>query len=89
MKNGDMPAMPVDTGQLYEVASGCDADGFTNAALGIKKREYFAVMAMQGMLSNSKTDEFQPASGCHYKFLANLAVKQADALLNALEENHQ
>lgn len=47
---------------------------------GMTKREYFAAMAMQGMLSNSTT--FQGYSS--YNELANEAVLQADALLNEL-----
>jgi hypothetical protein len=47
---------------------------------GITKREYFAAMAMQGMLSNSTT--FQGYRSPNE--LANEAVLQADALLNEL-----
>lgn len=44
---------------------------------GLTKREYFAAMAMQGLLSN---DSLQP------DHLAKLSVAQADALIYALNQ---
>lgn len=47
--------------------------------LGLTKREYFAAMAMQGLLAqNSYYNSFD--------LLASNAVKQADALLKELEK---
>ena len=48
---------------------------------GLTKREYFAAMAMQGMLSacNGFDNRGQ-------KYLAECAISQADALIKALNE---
>ena len=73
MKNADMPAMP----------SGIQED-YNNLAqeplnLGLTKREYFAAMAMQGLLASSAQRVSAPFS------LAPDAVDCADALLAKLE----
>jgi len=73
MKNADMPAMP----------SGIQED-YNNLAqeplnLGLTKREYFAAMAMQGLLASSAHRVSAPFS------LAPDAVDCADALLAKLE----
>lgn len=44
--------------------------------VGLTKREYFAVMALQGLLAND--------GGSNYEADAEMAVKQADALLKTL-----
>ncbi len=46
---------------------------------GLTKRELFAAMAVQGMLSNSET-------ACDPTNVARWALKQADALIAALRE---
>lgn len=51
---------------------------------GLTKREYFAAMAMQGIVSIIK--EIYGESRDAYKYAAEDAVKQADALINALNE---
>lgn len=70
-ENGNMPAQPTpymdqqnSTGELY-----CTNEGLT-------KREHFAAMAMQGLLSSTAIDS--------PKEFARGAVKAADALLAAL-----
>jgi len=53
---------------------------------GLTKREYFAAMAMQGMLANSAAqDAFnqRPLSYANYVEIADLSVKQADELVLA------
>lgn len=52
--------------------------------IGLSKREYFAAMAMQGLLSNSNVlgDHNHDAS----EWIATHSVKQADALLFELEK---
>ena len=45
---------------------------------GLTKREYFAAMAMQGLLS----EEFWASAECAAKY----SVDMADALINALNE---
>ena len=72
MKNGDMPAMPVQE---------CGPDGNPRgpACYGLKKREMFAMAAMQGLCAHS---------GDYYKFshLASDAVNYADSVLAELEK---
>lgn len=63
MKNADKPAFPVEADKL----------GTTN---GISKREYFAAMAMQALLSRNS-----PIIGD----VAASAVRYADILLKQLE----
>lgn len=45
---------------------------------GLTKREYFAAMALAGCVGRLNTQGFKPS------WLAGLAVKQADALIEAL-----
>lgn len=80
MKNGDLPAMPVDTAQLYE--SRCDKGTWELGALGLTKREMFAMAAMQGLFSSLSSDDgiITPAE------LARCAARNADALLAELEK---
>ena len=68
MKNSDCGAFPSSPSVFPE-------------EFGLTKREYFAAMAMQGLLS-ADDDGFVSFDEC-----ARVAVKQADALLKALEEN--
>jgi hypothetical protein len=55
-------------------------DGSTYVSYGLTKREYFAAMAMQSALSDEHIAKFHPA------FIADLSVKQADALIEALNK---
>lgn len=52
---------------------------------GLTKREHFAAMAMQGLLANPELSQQS------YDTTAACAIKQADALLAALnkEESHE
>lgn len=70
MKNGDLPAMPVcyDARMMAAYSKG--------EAMGLSKREMFAMAAMQGFCSNPMVS---------YKSLAEYAVETADALLAELE----
>ena len=72
MNNGDMPATPL-TGNVQ-----IDRDGLE--AVGLTKREAFAMAAMQGLI---------PATverGECYDTQAHHAIEMANALLKALEE---
>ena len=74
IKNGDLPAMPVcyDARMMAAYSKG--------EAMGLTKREQFAAMAMQGILSagvNRLT--------LNYDQLASQAVFYADFLLKELE----
>ena len=70
MNNGDMPAAPTSPN---------DSDPLWAAARsgGLTKREHFAAMAMQGLISNHKE--------CLYEDVAIASTRFADALLAALE----
>ena len=79
--NGDLPASPSslaggNDGGLYNIAeqSGGELSGLT-------KREHFAAMAMQGILSNQRLQSDKPAKG-----VAICALHHADALLEELEK---
>ena len=74
MKNGDMPAIPLQE---------CGPDGNPQgpACYGLTKREMFAMAAMQGLCAHS-------CDYHEFSHLAGDAVNYADALLNALEVNH-
>ena len=81
MKNGDMPAMPNGAVGLND---GCAYDALgvvPEEAWGLTKREYFAAMAMQGMLSHGFNNVITEAGE-----IAK-AVRLADALLAELEKD--
>lgn len=74
MKNADRSAMP-----LQIVGHGNDCFSVAHSEYGgLTKREYFAAMAMQGLLAQNGYDRFDS--------LAIDAVQQADALLEELEK---
>jgi hypothetical protein len=55
---------------------------------GLTKREWFAGMAMQGLLSNSYSDgATQPLSTASKFEIAKFAIDQADALIKELEKD--
>ena len=58
-----------------------DGNGIHAPELGLTKREYFAAIAMQGLLSNP--------SECPLSGYANDAVKAADELIKALNEEQK
>ncbi len=72
IKNGDLPAMPVEHMDYMHVKDKPYCNGMT-------KREQFAAMAMQGILAADANNDVS------YPECAEWAVKQADALLEALE----
>ncbi len=80
IKNADSPAMPCGVEQdSYQ-------PGSEPAHHGLTKREHFAAMAMQGILSN----EGHNGGAMHYRDggtqVASVAVSMADALLRKLED---
>lgn len=73
MKNSDQPAFPLN----IEEWNPEDRTLIQVPYLGVTKREYFAAMALQGLL----------AKGGHgYSYSAHVAVQAADMLLQKLEE---
>lgn len=78
MSNADMPAMPQSVSRSSDgaVISSCDFAG----GEGLSKREYFAALAMQGLLAGVCHKE-----GFNYDTVADDARRSADALLDELE----
>lgn len=74
MNNSDLPAMPNQT-QYGKNGGVCNLSDITGP--GLTKREHFAAMAMQGMVTN--------VVGVNYDLVATDAVEMANALLKALE----
>lgn len=76
IKNGDLPANPT----IYaDLAPNGQREIYCDQA-GLTKREYFAALAMQGLLASLTADDnFSPAE------LARSAVLNTDALLAELE----
>lgn len=83
MKNADKPSMPT-----YELNG---QNVLQDTSYGLTKREQFAAMAMQGLLSNSggviQSNRMTGFYWCNTdaKGMAGLAVECADALLKELE----
>jgi hypothetical protein len=80
MNNGDKPINAVNgiNGALF-VGHGADKSFIEsqNPLIGLTKREYFAAMAMQGLMAGDSKDSMEE--------FAKYSVKMADALLKALE----
>jgi len=79
METPDKPAFPIINSDGYatnfDLLQGEDA-----GAIGLTKREYFAALAMQGLLGNPYNNSNTIA------FLAELAIKSSDELLKQLEK---
>lgn len=76
MNNADKPAYPT-----HDEAEG----GIYTVDAGLTKREYFAAMAMQGLLSNAYWASTN-SLGIDHENCANHAIKLADELLKQLEK---
>jgi len=75
MNNSDMPAMPVSEDYVSEFANGRDnTDAYSNW-VGLTKREHFAGLAMQGLLSSGFAETNTQ------DIVAEWAYAYADALL--------
>lgn len=89
MNNGNMPAMPTKGGMMFYLPKELKGEVDEVAAeigknyQGLTKREHFAAMAMQGMVSTVSDGHVA------YEVLASDAVRLADALLKALENNNE
>lgn len=88
MKNSEQPAFPLkpykelahDYGDNFACYNGIDISGLT-------KREYFAAMAMQGLLANDWKEQKHLDPECEK--LAVVAVNYANALLTALSNEEE
>ena len=78
MKNADMPAMPVtdEAGMPFKDVPG------ESCTMGLTKREHFAAMAMQGIIS---ADHANGSEKLCAEDVAVMAVDYADELLKELE----
>lgn len=85
MENGKQPINPsdgyIESHEKYGLTQVGDGDYVRFH--GLTKREYFAGLAMQGLLSN---DEHIKEEKSYPDITADLAIQYADALLKALEE---
>lgn len=85
MRNADMPASPSGLVQKRRVNQNDPGSDFAVMSFsepknaGLTKREYFAGLAMQGLLTNPGQLETDTANQ------SALAVEHADALLSELE----
>ncbi|RKT01061.1 hypothetical protein [Chryseobacterium defluvii] len=85
MENADKPISPTfikftENGNPrpvseYEVSRG----GYSDFSIGLTKREYFAGLALQGLVGNTHNNS--------PKFIAEVAIKISDELLKQLENN--
>ena len=83
MNNKDMPAMPLRgaTGAVYNKDDPWLVRAGSSGCIGLTKREYIAIAAMQGLLARHGDDDYGRDK------IAEYAVDHADALLKALEES--
>lgn len=75
MEQKPKPAMKFDQSKFPAFPS----EGRPGMALGLTKREYFAAMALQGLLAHGILHDSQD-----YEYTAKLSVSLADELLKQL-----
>jgi hypothetical protein len=75
MKNRDMPSAPIIDSHGVFIMQGLPS-------IGLTKREYFAGLAMQGLLAGDTEGGYSRAS------IIEEAILQADHILAALEDNN-
>ena len=78
MKNADKPIYPLE----FKKEGSYNTEGWSN---GLTKREYFAGLAMQGIIAGRK-DELYKIKDETIKIYVKLSIKSADELLKQLEE---
>lgn len=78
INNGDNPAFPMSEEETDRISEG------VYIFSGLTKREYFAGLAMQGMLS-----DISRTGGWDYDDFAKDSVEAADALLAALDKDKE
>ena len=77
MKNSEQPINPID---------GSHQGIHPKAIIGLTKREYFAGLAMQGLLSIYDNCNNIAPNYENIEYMATLSVKASDELLKALEQ---
>ena len=83
--NGHMPAMPQSALELLGKLEPIGVKSVLDSFGGLTKREHFAAMAMQGLLSNNVITDHEDNIAPNW--VAKAALLQADTLLKALEES--
>jgi hypothetical protein len=88
MKNADKPINPIFDQQGFISHQSTLEIGNHETLHGLTKREYFAAMAMQGLLSNSNwMQEYQKEKYLMTdNVVAEVSTQYAEALLNQLEK---
>lgn len=85
MKNADKPINPIKGADDIFFNEGDESYiKQVEPFLGLTKREYFAGVALQGILSNRWTLEF---GNYNEEKKAEMAIRQADELLKQLEDD--
>ncbi len=79
MSKGNEPIHPVET---WQESPDAPVTLHPRMSPGISKREYFAAMAMQGMLANANKAAHDKLGGTP-RNIADWAIDYADALLEA------
>ena len=83
MDNGNMPVNPVKgANDTLLTANDLGYIEQCKPFIGLSKREHFAAMAMQGLLSNSTIHSWSDDQ--YYNQISKQAVTHADALLKEL-----
>jgi hypothetical protein len=77
MNNSDMPAMPLS----LELSERYEQGFYDQAALGLTKREHFAGLAMQGLIT------LKGKHCCDTDVVAAQCVRMADSLLAELDKS--
>ena len=87
MKNADKPINPIFA-RDNSLADEADEDYLfqTKSLTGLTKREYFAGLAMQGIIAGRK-DELYKIKDETIKIYVELSIKSADELLKQLEND--
>jgi hypothetical protein len=80
MENGKLPASP-----LSDVGLALLKEGKKNEGLGLTKREYFAGLALQGLMVQAIAGNHNINDKDNNHYRAKFAVDMADELLKQLE----
>ncbi len=83
MSNAEQPAFPTQEIPQPENSDGTCHQQWQPLEPGLTKRQWFAGMAMQGMLANERWMEriIENVSGTAWPHIKNLAFDMADAML--------
>jgi hypothetical protein len=85
--NPNDPASPVEVSNVDGNIIGNQTSQFSYFATGLTKREYFAGLAMQGIIGNSKV--IYAMTSAAKTETARFAVELADALIEELNKSEQ